>query len=91
MIYDAREESLGIIQREAQEIGADDVVGVKTYVYQLGNGLIEFLAIGTAVKKMDGLATRSEELIPQAIIIDRDTFANTAEYSLGVNLNSNSR
>lgn len=51
MIYDAREHAIGIINDEAASIGADDVVGVKTYVYQLGNGLVEFLAIGTAVKK----------------------------------------
>lgn len=50
MIYDARENALGIINDEAKAIGADDVIGVKTYVYQLGNGLVEFLAIGTAVK-----------------------------------------
>lgn len=50
MIYAARENALGIITDEAKAIGADDIVGVKTYVYQLGNGLVEFLAIGTAVK-----------------------------------------
>ena len=36
--------------------------------------MIEFLAIGTAVKKMDGITTRTPALIPQAIIRDRDTF-----------------
>ena len=87
MIYDAREESLAIIKREADELGCEDVVGVKTYVYQLGSGLIEFLAIGTAVKKIAGVATQSEELIPQAIITDHDTFVNAAERSIGVNLN----
>ena len=28
------------------------MAGIKTYVYDLGGGLIEFLAIGTAVKKV---------------------------------------
>lgn len=87
MIYNAREESLGIINKEAQQIGADKVVGVKTYVYQLGSGLIEFLAIGTAVKKVSGLANRSADLMPQAFMNDRDTFLNTAEYNFGVDLN----
>lgn len=74
LIYDARENALGIINDEAKSIGADDVIGVKTYVYQLGNGLIEFLAIGTAVKKISGLTTESAQLPPQAIVVDRDTF-----------------
>lgn len=87
LIYDAREESLGIINKEAKEIGADEVVGVKTYVYQLGNGLIEFLAIGTAVKKIPGLVNKSTELIPQAFMEDRNTFINSADFNFGVDLN----
>jgi len=87
MIYDARENALGIINREADAIGADEVIGVKTYVYQLGSGLIEFLAIGTAVKKVAGLKNQSEQLPPQAFTPDWDTFVNTADYSFGVGLN----
>jgi uncharacterized protein YbjQ (UPF0145 family) len=74
LIYDARENALGIINDEAKSIGADDVVGVKSYVYQLGNGLVEFLAIGTAVKKVANLKTISEQLPPQALVVDRETF-----------------
>jgi uncharacterized protein YbjQ (UPF0145 family) len=88
LIYDARENALAIINNEAKAIGADDVVGVKTYVYQLGNGLIEFLAIGTAVKKSNIIKTQSPQLLPQAIIIDRDTFYdsnNTNNYNFNVN------
>ncbi len=87
LIYEARENALAIINKEADLIGADEVVGVKTYVYQLGSGLIEFLAIGTAVKKMHGLKNKSEELVPQAFSPDWDTFVNTAEYSFGIDLN----
>lgn len=87
MIYDARENALGIINKEADAIGADEVVGVKTYVYQLGSGLIEFLAIGTAVKKVAGLKNQSSELPPQAFTPDWDTFVNTADYNFGVGLN----
>jgi len=86
MIYGAREESLKKLQQQAVEIGADDVLGIKTYIYNLGNGLIEFLAIGTAVKKVQGLNTRSEQLPNQAIIVDKDTFVNSAERAFGVNL-----
>jgi uncharacterized protein YbjQ (UPF0145 family) len=90
MIYGAREESLKKLQQQASEIGAEDVLGIKTYVYNLGNGLIEFLAIGTAVKKVPGLDTRSEQLPPQAIIVDKDTFVNSAERAFGVNLSGQS-
>jgi hypothetical protein len=56
-------------------------------VYDLGGGIIEFLAIGTAVKRIDGLTTESEQLIPQAIIRDQDTFINSADGMRGVSLN----
>jgi uncharacterized protein YbjQ (UPF0145 family) len=89
LIYDAREESLGKIATQAEAIGADDVLGIKTYVYNLGSGLIEFLAIGTAVKRVgDQAKPHSPQLIPQAIIRDRDTFFNAAEISFGVDLNN---
>jgi len=88
LIYEARENALAHITRDAEACGADDVVGVKTYVYQLGSGLIEFMAIGTAVKKMDGLATLSPSLPPQAIIRDKDTFINTADLTLSSSLNA---
>lgn len=88
LIYAARENALGIITEEARSIGADDVVGVKTYVYQLGNGLVEFLAIGTAVKKSSRIKTQSEQLIPQAIVVDKETFYDsTNQDSFSVNIN----
>lgn len=87
LIYDARENALLRLGDDARELGADEVLGVKTYVYNLGGGVIEFLAIGTAVRRIEGLTTHSEALIPQAIIRDQDTFLNTADtssaYSLG--------
>ncbi len=86
LIYAAREESLGKVRAQASSIGADDVVGVKTYIYDLGNGLIEFLAIGTAVKLTDSAVTKTDMLPAQAIIRDRDTFFNAAEHSYGVSL-----
>ena len=74
LIYEAREKALERIELDAERCGADEVVGVKTYVYDLGGGLVEFLAIGTAVKKVEGITTRHQVLPPQAIIQDRDTF-----------------
>lgn len=88
MIYGAREESLSKLKQQAAAVSADDVLGIKTYIYQLGGDLIELLAIGTAVKKIDGVNTRSPQLPPQAIIRDKDTFVNTAEMHSGVDLNN---
>lgn len=74
LIYEARENCLDHIKREADQIGADAVVGTKVHIYELGGGLVEVMAIGTAVKKLEGIATRSDQLIPQAVTHDRDTF-----------------
>ena len=73
LIYEAREHAIGLIRDEASAIGADDVIGIKTHVHELG-GLIEFMAIGTAVKRFAGLKTVSSTLPPQAIIRDKDTW-----------------
>ncbi len=77
ILYEAREKALARIEEDAEECGADEVVGVKTRVYDLGGGLVEFMAIGTAVKKMPGVQTHSQALPPQAIIADRDTFVDS--------------
>jgi uncharacterized protein YbjQ (UPF0145 family) len=73
LIYDAREHAIGLIRQEAATIGADDVVGIRIHVHELGN-LLEFMAIGTAVKKIPGVKTESPALPPQAIIVDKDTW-----------------
>jgi len=87
LIYEARENALSHIANDAAQCGADDVVGIKTYVYGLGNGIIEFVAIGTAVKKMPGIGTTLDYLPPQAVMRDKDTFINAADRSLGRDLN----
>ena len=73
LIYDAREHAIGLIREEADDIGADDVVGIKTHIHEMGS-LIEFMAIGTAVKKFPGLTTKTPTLPPQAIINDKNTW-----------------
>ena len=87
LVYDARENALAKMMEHAVQCGADDVIGIKTYVYALGSGIIEFLAIGTAVKKMEGLKTASDQLPPQAVMPDKDTFLNVADTVIGSNLN----
>lgn len=84
ILYEARENALARIERDAERLNADEVVGVKTRVYDLGGGLVEFMAIGTAVRKVSGLTTKTETLPPQAIIRDRETFIDT---TLGSELN----
>ncbi|MET3132194.1 uncharacterized protein YbjQ (UPF0145 family) [Oxalobacteraceae bacterium GrIS 1.11] len=74
LIHDAREIAIGRLKREADQLGAEEVVGVKTYIAEIGNGLVEFMAIGTAVKKMPGFAVQTAALPAQAIIRDRDTW-----------------
>jgi len=76
LIYDAREHAIGLIRDEANGIGADDVVGIKTHVHEMG-GLLEFMAIGTAIKAHGGVKTENEVLPPQAIIRDRDTWISS--------------
>ena len=73
LIYDAREHATQLIRQEARTIGADDVVGIKTHIPEIG-GLIEFMAIGTAVKRVAGAAPLAATLPVQAVIRDRDTW-----------------
>jgi len=87
ILYEAREKALARIEREAERIGADEVIGVKTRIYDLGGGLVEFMAMGTAVKKFPNVTTISPSLLPQAIIRDQDTFVDDSEGG-NVGLNS---
>jgi uncharacterized protein YbjQ (UPF0145 family) len=81
MIYQARIKALGMLRQDAASCGAEDVVGVRTYVYDFGGGIIELLVIGTAIKRIPNIKTLSPLLIPQAIIKDTDTFINKLPYA----------
>jgi len=76
LMYEAREKALSRLEEDADKCGADEVVGVKTYIYEIDNGLVEFLAIGTAVKKFDGITTKNQNLLPQAIIEEKSSFTD---------------
>jgi uncharacterized protein YbjQ (UPF0145 family) len=76
LVHDAREIAIDRIKREADALGADEVVGVKTYIAEINNGLVEFMAIGTAVRKLPGVAVATSELPVQAIIQDKDTWVD---------------
>jgi uncharacterized protein YbjQ (UPF0145 family) len=86
LVYGAREQSLKKMQDQAKAVGGQMVLGVKTYIYQLEGDLIEFLAIGTAVARVEGVVPRTAQLPPQAIIRDKDTFVNTVDAEFGSTL-----
>jgi uncharacterized protein YbjQ (UPF0145 family) len=83
LIHEAREIAIGRLKSEADALGADEVIGVKTYISELGGNLVEFLAIGTAMKRMPGITVVSATLPAQAIVEDKDTWI---EGSLGFSL-----
>lgn len=74
LIYDAREEVFSELHAEAENLGAEEVVGIKTYIVEIGSGLVEVVAIGTAVRKLPGMAVQTASLPAQAIIRDKDTW-----------------
>lgn len=74
LVYQARENCLRHIHDDAVAINAHGVIGVKVFIYEIGSGMVEVMAIGTAIRRADGVKTQSSQLIPQAIIRDRDTY-----------------
>ena len=88
LIYDARANALTQLKEDARKCGADDVVGVKTYVNDMGGGLIEFMAMGTAVKKIPGITTTSQSLPVQAVVKEEDTFMRVTPYMALAQLNN---
>ncbi len=79
LLYEAREQALTRLEEDADRCGADEVVGVKTRVYDLGGGLVEFMVTGTAVRKMPGVATESDVLPVQVIAKDKETLVDAAQ------------
>jgi uncharacterized protein YbjQ (UPF0145 family) len=55
-MYSARELAMGRMQAEAERLGADGVVGVtlRAQQYVWGQGVLEFIATGTAVRALRG-------------------------------------
>ena len=83
LIHDAREVAISRLKTEASALGADDVIGVKTYIAEIGSGLVEFMAIGTAMTKVSGIAVKTAMLPAHAIVHDKDTWI---EGAFGVSL-----
>ena len=60
-MYHARELAMTRMEEEADQLGADGVVGVRLDIgrYEWGQDMAEFIAIGTAVKHRDGVLHRA--------------------------------
>jgi uncharacterized protein YbjQ (UPF0145 family) len=60
-MYEARELAMTRMEEEADQLGADGVVGVRLDVsrYEWGGDLAEFIAIGTAVRHAEGVLHRA--------------------------------
>jgi uncharacterized protein YbjQ (UPF0145 family) len=78
LIYDAREHVFDRMKREAAAVGAEEVVGIKTYIIELGSSLVEIFAVGTAVRRLPGMGVKTQTLPAQAIIRDKDTWLSGA-------------
>jgi uncharacterized protein YbjQ (UPF0145 family) len=76
LIYDAREHVFDRLKSEAAALGAEEVVGIKTYIIELGSSLVEIFAVGTAVRKLTGVGVATPNLPAQAIIRDKDTWVS---------------
>ena len=59
LIYEAREQVFDRVNREATALGAEEVVGIKTYIVELGSSLVEIFAVGTAVRKLPGMTSQN--------------------------------
>ena len=77
-LSEVHERALEGLTREALECGAEQVIGHCMVERRIGPGLIEYIAVGTAVRTQEGMAPRSENLIPQAAVSERDTFRVTS-------------
>jgi hypothetical protein len=51
------------------------VLGIKTHIHEFG-GLLEFMAIGTAVKKSAGCQPKADARPVQANMRDKDTWVS---------------
>ncbi|MHB1927968.1 MAG: heavy metal-binding domain-containing protein [Acidimicrobiales bacterium] len=62
-MYNARELAMKRMEEEADQLGADGVVGVRLDIkfYEWGNDSAEFIAVGTAVKAEDGQSYRNNQ------------------------------
>lgn len=85
LVYEARENCLGLLRAEAQRFGAERVIGSKLNIRELQSGMIEVVAVGTAVKPQAApMKPATAQLIPQAVIVDKSSFQQKAQRAQGM-------
>jgi uncharacterized protein YbjQ (UPF0145 family) len=83
LIYGARENCLALLKAEASSLGAERVIGNRLQIRELSPGLIEVVAIGTAVRRLPGVAPHSATLPIQAVVRDDDSLSMSGGGSAG--------
>ncbi|HYP86611.1 MAG TPA: heavy metal-binding domain-containing protein [Polyangiaceae bacterium] len=83
LIYGARENCLSLLRAEAQSVGAERVIGNRLQIRELSPGLIEVVAVGTAVRRLPGIAPHSASLPIQAVVRDDDSLTMSGGGSAG--------
>jgi len=83
LIYGARENCLSLLRAEAESVGAERVIGNRLQIRELSPGLIEVVAVGTAVRRVAGVAPHSASLPIQAIVRDDDSLTMSGGGSAG--------
>jgi uncharacterized protein YbjQ (UPF0145 family) len=75
LIYGARENCLALLKQEAESVGAERVIGNRLQIRELSPGLIEVVAVGTAVRRLAGVTPLSSALPFQAVARDDDSLS----------------
>jgi uncharacterized protein YbjQ (UPF0145 family) len=83
LIYGARENCLALLKAEASSLGAERVIGNRLQIRELSPGLIEVVAVGTAVRRLPGITPYSPSLPVQAIARDDDSLSMRGGGSAG--------
>lgn len=83
LIYGARENCLALLREEARSVGAERVIGNRLQIRELSPGLIEVVALGTAVRRAEGIAPISQSLPVQAVVRDDDSLSMGGAGSAG--------
>jgi uncharacterized protein YbjQ (UPF0145 family) len=83
LIYGARENCLSLLRKEAESVGAERVIGNRLQIRELSPGLIEVVAVGTAVRRLQGITPHSQTLPFQAIVRDDDSLTMSGGGSAG--------
>ncbi len=73
LVHEARERVITLLQREAEAVGAETVLGIRTHLKEMAN-IVEFTAVGTAIKRLPGMSNHSSALPSQAFTRNRETW-----------------